>query len=467
MKKFLAVFLALCLVPCLFACNKSSQSLNRYNIDVVYDGDRGISCNLTLDYNCNIPEGTDILKFNIFGNAFREGAKFTPVTGESFGDFRILSVTCSDAPCKYEICGKDNNVLSVNLAKKLGYNDKAQIKIAFEATLPEGNYRYAKGVDTVNLGNFYPVLCVYENGEFYECEYYPIGDPFYSEVSDYNVNITVPGSFVVGASGNASSCDVEGDKTMYSYSLKNSRDFAFCLSRNFEVKSKKWGDKTVNYCYLTDESPDATLEATISCLQYFSETFGEYPYESFTVCQSDFSEGGMEYPGLVYINKSLDTLNTLYTTVHETAHQWWYGVVGNNQLEESYLDEGLTEYSTCLFFDENEQYGIDASYQYLRAKKACMTHQKIIEGVKGEKPYMVKHLNAYNGELDYVNTAYNRGMTMFKGYEETYGKKKIKALLKKYYAKNKFQVADSEDLLSLSGKTRAYFESYLRGDAVI
>lgn len=467
MKKFLAVFLTLCLIPCLFACNKSSQNLNCYNIDVVFDGDRGITADMTLDYYCNIPEGTDVLKFNIFGNAFREGAKFTPVSGNSFGDFEILSVAYQGAPCKYEICGQDQNVLAVNLPKKLNCGDNAQIKIDFKATLPEGSYRYAKGVDTVNLGNFYPVLCVYENGQFYECEYYPIGDPFYSEVSDYNVSITVPGNYVVASSAKASSCDVEEDKTMYSYSIKSSRDFAFCLSQNYQIKSEKWGNKTVNYYYLTDSNPDNTLKVTIDCLQYFSEVFGEYPYETFSVCQSDFSEGGMEYPGLVYVNKTLDELNTLYTAVHETAHQWWYGVVGNNQLEEGYLDEGLTEYSTCLFFDENEQYGIDADYQYLRAKKASMTHQKILEGVKGEKPYMVKHLNAYGGELDYVNTAYNRGMTMFKGYEEAYGKKKLKALLKKYYAKNKFKIADTQTLLSLSGKNGVYFESYIRGDAVI
>src|SRR5699024_3207279 len=80
----------------------------------------------------------------------------------------------------------------------------------------------------------------------------------------------------------------------------------------------------------------------------------KYPYSQFSVVEADFYIGGMEYPNLVMIDQSLysdDSEEYLeLVTVHETAHQWWYGVVGNNQIEEAWLDEGLTEYSTLLYY---------------------------------------------------------------------------------------------------------------------
>ena len=101
----------------------------------------------------------------------------------------------------------------------------------------------------MNLGNWFPVLCVYDNGAFYECEYYAIGDPFYSEVADFKVEMLVPSKMVVASIAKASSFDVRGDKTLYSYELKNARDFALVLSEKFSVISEKSGSVTVNYYY--------------------------------------------------------------------------------------------------------------------------------------------------------------------------------------------------------------------------
>ena len=74
--------------------------------------------------------------------------------------------------------------------------------------------------------------------------------------------------------------------------------------------------------------------------------------------QTDFSEGGMEYGALVYISLDVtDQLQYQGVIVHEIAHQWWYGLVGNNQILTAWIDEGLAEYCTAVFFETHPQYG--------------------------------------------------------------------------------------------------------------
>ena len=469
MKKFLLLLVIVCLVPC-FGCNKQDLENSCYKIYAEYLDNGVIGAHLSFDYVCDIKDGTDVLKFNLFTNAFRKDASITPIEDNIsvYGETEIISVKEKGEDLKFEICGSDKNILKVELGKIICYGEKITVDIDFGLVLPSGNFRYCKGESTVNLGNWFPMLCVYDNGAFYECEYYAIGDPFYSEVADFKVEMLVPSKMVVASSAKASSCDVSGDKTLYSYELKNARDFALVLSEKFSVISEKSGSVTVNYYYYDDSEPEKTLEVTKKSLEYFSATFGNYPYDEFSVCQSNFSEGGMEYPGLVYINDTLNLANKLYTAVHETAHQWWYGVVGNNQLTEAYLDEGLTEYSTAIFFDENKEFNISSALIFENARKSASMYGEILQSVGKETDYkMVKHLKDFSGNLEYVNTAYNRPLTMMKTIEDAIGRDKVKTVLKKYYETYKFKTVTTNELLENFSLAKKLLSSYIEGKAVV
>ena len=176
----------------------------------------------------------------------------------------------------------------------------------------------------------------------------------------------------------------------------------------------------------------------------------------------------MEYPGLVYINDTLNLANKLYTAVHETAHQWWYGVVGNNQLTEAYLDEGLTEYSTAIFFDENKEFNISSALIFENARKSASTYGEILQSVGKETDYkMVKHLKDFSGNLEYVNTAYNRPLTMMKTIEDAIGRDKVKTVLKKYYETYKFKTVTTNELLENFSLAKKLLSSYIEGKAVV
>ena len=137
------------------------------------------------------------------------------------------------------------------------------------------------------------------------------------------------------------------------------RDFAAVLSKKFEVKKEKVGATEVAYYYYDDEQADASFNTAVKALKTFNEMIGKYPYKTLSVVKTNFVHGGMEYPNLVYISENLNNYED-YTNVivHEIAHQWWYGVVGNNAYANGWMDEGLTEYTTALFYEFNKEYNI-------------------------------------------------------------------------------------------------------------
>ena len=160
------------------------------------------------------------LEFNLYGNAYREGAAFAPVSrsyrakayynGDSYGNMEIAEVS----PCAaWEVCGQDENILRVELEKPVPPGGEAALTIRYTLTLAEVEHRTGIARHAVNLGNFYPVLCVYEPEiGFYECEYYSHGDPFYSECADYFVEFTAGAEYVVAASGAVSAATAAGSK---------------------------------------------------------------------------------------------------------------------------------------------------------------------------------------------------------------------------------------------------------------
>ena len=188
MRKLCLCLAAAFLLPLLFAlagCAEGDAARSRYEIDAVYDG--GV-LTAALDFTYyNDTESSEMtsLRFNLFGNAYREGAVYAPVSpafrasayynGESWGEMNVLSVT----PCAaWEVCGEDENVLRVDLAAGVFPGESAQLRIEYELRLAEVDHRtgITRG-GTVNLGNFYPVLCVYDARDgFYECVYSSNGD---------------------------------------------------------------------------------------------------------------------------------------------------------------------------------------------------------------------------------------------------------------------------------------------------
>ncbi|MBN2878940.1 MAG: M1 family metallopeptidase [Clostridia bacterium] len=315
-------------------------------------------------YNNNsIP--MDELVFYLYANSF-EKEEYHAVEEEYFylgypegfspGRIDIESVDIKGGG-SYEITGSQNHLLKLKLDEPVEPDDRTQINMHYTVTIPRCEGRFGYGEQTISIANCNPIMAVYdEETGYYEYEYNNIGDPFFSECADYTAKITIQKEYIVAPTGTIMGKMYDGDWATYSIDAENRRDFAFVASDDFKVATDKVNGVTVNsYSFAMDSVNERALEAGINSIEAFSSAFGQYPYDTFNVVQTNFYIGGMEYPGMVMIGSSFYA--PFYTDImemiiaHEAAHQWWYAQVGNDQIAEPWLDESLATFSERVYYE--------------------------------------------------------------------------------------------------------------------
>lgn len=462
-------------------CKKKSGKTSEYEIFASYDSNsRTLTGAVDFTYYNSTDNELGELKFNLYGNAYREGALHKPVSaayearayyaGKSYGGMTVESVeNCAS----WNVTGEDENILSVTLAEPVYPEQSAKLKINYKLTLAFINHRTGVASNAVvNLGNFYPVLCAYTREGFIEAPYYCCGDPFVSECADYTVTVDMPASFTAAASGKLVGETTAADRKKCSYSLKNARDFALVLSEKFRVVSGNVNGVEVSYYYYSDGDAQKSLAAACESLEYFSQSFGGYVYPTLSVVQTGFCYGGMEYPALTMIADDLKGDEGIYTIVHENAHQWWYAMVGSDQLNCGWQDEGLAEYSSVMFFESRPDYAFTRAGLIGSATKAYRAFYSVYNQIFGEADTsMNRNLSQYESEYEYSNIAYNKGMIMFDLLRQSIGDDRFSAALKKYFKENLYKIASCDDLIgcfiSDGSDLEGFFDAFIGGKIVI
>ena len=474
-----AVLLIGALIP-VYGCG-TSHNITAYEIDCEYAD--GVICGTEkVSFYNSTDNAFKELKFNLFANAFREGAKYSPVSaqyhyqaykwGESYGETEIKAVRIDGEDVEFTVGGEDKNILYVPLKTEVFPNERATVEIEFKTILAKVIARTGVNADTVNLANFYPILCGIENGGFYECVYYANGDPFFSEPADYTVTLTRDKKYVAAASG-ALTSETEADEKITSrYAVNNARSFAFVLSDKFEVITDKVGDTEILYYGYGDENPEEILLTARQALTFFADKWGEYPYKTYSVVKTPFIQGGMEFTALSYVSDNLESAAFKEVTVHEAAHEWWQTVVGNNEIEHPFIDEGLAEYSVVLFYEAHPEYGYTRENLIKSAEQTykvyCSVYNKIVGKVDTT---MTRAVPEYTSEYEYVNISYVKACIMYDYLRQTVGDTKFFAGLKRFYDENAYKTATPESLVGAferaGANSNGFFESFFDGTVII
>lgn len=462
------------------ACKKSSgKTISEYVISATYNAEEG-TLSGTEDftfYNSTNNEITD-LQFNLWGNAFRQDAAFKPVSdalsskayydGASYGGESVEKV---EGCASWEIGGDDQNILNVVLNSPVYPEQTVKVSITYTLDLAKVNHRTGITADTVNLGNFYPVLCAYSQEGFLTAPYYSNGDPFVSDCANYDVSLSLPRGYTAATSGKEVSSSTAGDVVTTRYELKNARDFAAVLSDKFKTVKRNAGGCEVTLYYCGDAEPVRQADAACESLEYYSRTFGSYAYPTLSVVLTPLYVSGMEYPALTMINSALDEIDAVYTIAHENAHQWWYAMVGNDQVNCGWQDEGLAEYSTVCFFENYPAYGITRTSALGTAIKSYRAYYSVYNQIFGKADTtMTRNLGDFASEYEYVNIAYNKGLLMFEAARTAMGDKKFFEATRSYFENNRFKIASPEELVShFSARhdVEGLFMSYIDGKVVI
>ncbi len=431
---------------------------------------------LSGDMTVTVFNGTDEafteLPFFLAPNAYREGAKYPAVShlyapaayydGKSYGNVSVSGEGAS-------VGGEDENILYYSLAEPIFPDESQEVSLSFTTKFARVNHRLGVGERCVNLSFFYPQLCARGEDGWLEYAYHPLGDPFVFECADYEVILTIPINYGCVYGGEGARTEENG-KAIYRVQSKNARDCAFVLGEDMRTATQTVGGVSIE-CFAFGEEPSPlVLRAASDSLAFYSQTFGDYPRSRYAVVQTDLCVGGMEYTGLSMLSRSLREEEIAYVTAHETAHQWWYARVGSNQVEESWQDEGLTEYSTALFFGAFPSYGLKKEEVIGRAERAYRAFFSVYAQTKGgADTSMSRSLSAFSGEYEYENIAYHKGMLLFDRLSDYLGEEKFLAGLKKYAADAQNKLVVPQTLANSLGGRRAeeFILSFTEGKCVI
>jgi hypothetical protein len=347
-----------------------------------------------------------------------------------------------------------DTVLRVPLPSPLAPGEVADVEMAFSLVLGQGDNLVGLGQmnrpgDAVALPSFFPMLSVYEDGMWWEEEPVVMADPVYSETALFDVWLCAPDDAAIATTGVMVSMTDEEDCTLYHFASGPVRDFALGIRQDFEVLSGEVDGITVTVWSRPGrhEADRFVLDVTERAVQIFSEEFGPYPFNELDVVEVTTGASGIEYPGLYYLSRSIwrtDDTFTEWVAAHETAHQWWYGMVGNDQVGEPWLDEGVTEYSSEVYF-------LNAWGEY----GAEMTHDYFIHDVGdfvrdyGEQLPVGMPANAYPDEEAYDVTVYSAGALFYEALAEEYGRDSVRELLRVYLERFRYDVAHNEDMETL------------------
>lgn len=259
----------------------------------------------------------------------------------------------------------ENNRLQIPLMVPLQPYKQIRLELAFNLTLPEipppaddrRPIPFGYTERQVNLVDWIPLVAPYRVGKGWL-----INKPwFYGEhqvydLADFSIEMEIidqPAGLLVAASTPPS------DKgSIKNYTLLNARNFVLTASPYYQRFTRQIGDTLVeSYAFTFDTTAGkAALEHTANALDLYNKQFGTYPRKRMTVVEADFLDG-MEYDGLYFLSRGFYNLYNgtpqgylAAIAAHETAHQWWYASVANNQALEPWLDEALCTYSEYIYY---------------------------------------------------------------------------------------------------------------------
>jgi hypothetical protein len=341
----------------------------------------------------------------------------------------------------------DESVLCLPLFEPLEPESQVVFSLSFSIVVPmEESPHYGLFIyddEILALSQCLPIIAVYDTTGWHADLPPTYGDLTYADSSFYLVRMTAPADLTLVATGIAVNQQQTSNEQQVIFAAGPVREFYLVASPQYAVLSERVG-KTVINSYAPPTYTDGAgiaLTYAVEALQIYEEAFGPYPYTEFDIVGTSMQAWGMEYPCVVAIGLSLYG-NATYnsptghsvdafelTLAHEVAHQWFYNVVGNDQIHEPWLDEAVVQYATWSYF--HSRYG-DSGYQSFRAW---------LEGRWGRTGYAEIPIGMEVGTytpLEYSSIVYARGPLFLEALAETMGEEAFRSFLKAYYQTHKW-----------------------------
>jgi hypothetical protein len=365
--------------------------------------------------------------------------------------FEEVTVGDVEVQLQYEV---ERTALRVNVPGPLSPGQSVDVHMEYDVTVPMDNMR---GYGTFNyqdgillLSNFFPMAAVHE-GDGWNLSLAPdYGDPVYAETSFFHVDLTLPPEAVVVTSGSTVETRENDDGTVtWSCISGPMRDFMVVVGDRLQSSSLALGYVRVNSYYLPEhkEGGEEALEYARDCLRAYQQSFAPYPFAEFDVVEAPIFAGGMEYPGMALLGVQYYENGGEYfefLTAHEVAHQWWYSIVGSDQVNLPWLDESLTNFSIVYYYE----------YAYGRARAELAFQSFVARGyeslrAQGRDGIVARPVAAFSPD-EYGPIIYGKGAIFFRELRELLGEDVFLDVLRSYYRDRQYKLSTPDDFLRVA-----------------
>lgn len=344
-----------------------------------------------IEYTNNSPDTLKSLYFHLWANGYSgnntelaqqlfsiEGKSKLFKDPELNGYIDSLDFKIDNQTVEWFLVSGQTDICQIILNNPLLPNNSIIISTPFHVKIPKGvTSRLGHIGESYQISQWYPKPAVYDRSGWHLMSYQDQGE-FYSEYGSFDVSITLPANYIVGSSGNLQNQEevkmlnqfaantsrikiISSDKDEFpasssqmktlSYTENKIHDFAWFADKRFHVvkgniKLPYSGREITTWVMFTNQQANLWKEAIQylnKSISYFSKLIGDYPYENCIVVQSALTAGGgMEYPGVTVIGTVRNAYALEEVIAHEVAHNWFYGVLGTNEREFPFIDEGIT-----------------------------------------------------------------------------------------------------------------------------
>jgi hypothetical protein len=353
-----------------------------------------------------------------------------------------------------------NSLFVVPFTSPLATGQSIVLRMDFAITVPQSvelNYGVLAYFDDVlALAHAYPMIAVY-NDEGWNAEIPPqSGDVTFADVSFFLVKITAPKNLRVVTAGHVVHANENGEMQTIQIASGPARDFYLAASPDYEEISQTFGEVTVHsYAPAADKKgSEMALDVAARAIEDFSIRYAPFPYTELDIVSTPTLALGIEYPGIIAITSRIYDVDSEYrgapasiymesTVAHEVGHQWFYGLVGDDQLDDPWLDEALTQFVTLQYYADEYGPGGEAGFQNsLEARWDGVNRAEIPIGLP---------VAEYSGQ-EYGAIVYGRGPLFFVALRERMGEEVFDAFIKEYTKTLSWGIATPEILQSLAEK---------------
>jgi hypothetical protein len=377
----------------------------------------------------------------------------------------------------------DTSVLSVPLSVPLQPGQSVALSMTFTITVPpqaNTGYRtfgWSNGI--LALPNTYAMIPVHDARGWQVDATPTYGDIVFSETSLYRLRLRAPAAMRIVATGVCEETPVAtepsgADATPWkevSCVAGPVRDMAIHGSNQYEVLTATMntdGSVLVSSFYMPgyQRGGQRALAYAVEAMTVYARRFGSYPFKELKIFASPTTVGGIEYPMLAGVTDSLYNMDGGYfdwITAHEVAHQWWYGLVGSDPVNEAWLDEALTQYAASLYIED--RYGPEAA---VAERERYFNARYERERLGGRDDIVAQPTGAFE-RTAYSPLVYGKGPLFFDAVRRAAGDRSFNAWLRVYFTRYRYKIARAEDLLAVADEvgigslTRQAYAEWIRG----